>query len=261
LLRQVSLKLESETGVQEVAREHNATITVLDCKDIDKKDMAFLLDISSPSRNAEDVIADLKAKDIFKKVYAGETEGRPSRSLCVAVLSRPGICQAVLDCGAFCLNCPYSTREGEGDGKWKLLIRDSEQLKALLGELDDHGVKASIGGMSEARHEDRLTSRQTEILAKAISLGYFEFPRRFSLTDLSKQVGIKPSTLSQVLRAAEEKVMAKYAVEIGISKVSCAPKELFTSGETGSCAQRESNPYHNPSPNKLGANAKRISGA
>jgi predicted DNA binding protein len=258
LLRQVSLKLQSETGVREVAKRHNATVTVLDCKDLDKKDMAFLLDISSPNRKTDDVIADLKAKGIFKKMYVGDTAREPSRSLSVAVLNRPGICQAVLDCGAFCLDCPYSSAQGEGDGKWKLLIRDSDQLKSLLGRLDALGVSASVGGVSEVKREDRLTSRQSEILAKAISLGYFEFPRRFSLTELSKQLGIKPSTLSQVLRSAEEKVMAKYAAEMKIATASCSPGELFGRGEDGSCAAGRSRAPI-PSPNSLGTNAKRIS--
>lgn len=226
MLRQVSLELETETAVQEIAKTHNASISVIDCKDLNKHDMAFLIDVSTPGRNADDVIADLKAKKVFKKVYSGETEERPSRSLCVAILDRPGICQAVLDCGAFCLNCPYS--EPESDGKWKLLVKDSEQLKALLAKLEDQDIKASIGGLSGVKRGDQLTSRQLEILAKAISLGYFEFPRRFSLTELSQQVGIKPSTLSQVLRAAEEKVMTKYAVDMKINKVPSQSRGLFS---------------------------------
>ncbi len=237
MLRQVSLRLEAETGIQEIARRNNATITVLDCKDLNKKDMAFLLDVSSRRGDAGDVIIDLKANGVFKNVYAGETEGEPARSLCVAVLNRPGICQAVLDCGAFCLNCPYSS--SDGGEKWKLLVRDSEQLKTLLAKLEDYAVEASIGELSGVKGGDRLTSRQKEILAKAIALGYFEFPRRFSLTELSKQVGIKPSTLSQVLRSAEEKVMTQYAAEMKISKVSYSSKELFATGEGRSCAKRE----------------------
>ncbi len=217
--------MDATTGIQEVAKKHGATVTVVDCKDLNKKDMAFLIDVSSPSGAATRVIADLKEQGIFKKIYAGETEERPSKSLCLAVLNRPGICQAVLDSGAFCLSCPYS--ESEGDGKWRLLVKDSEQLKALLGRLDDQGVKASVGGLSGVKRGDRLTSRQTEILARAISLGYFEFPRRFSLTELSQKIGIKPSTLSQVLRAAEEKVMAKYAAEMKISKVAGQQREIF----------------------------------
>jgi predicted DNA binding protein len=258
LLRQVSLRLEAETGVQEVARRHDASITVLDCKDLNKKDMAFLIDVSSPSRNTEEVITELKAKGLFKKVYAGESEGRPARSLCVAVLSRPGICQAVIDSGAFCLSCPYS--RSDGDGKWRLLVKDSEQLKMLLAKLEDQAIMASIGELSEVKGGDRLTSRQSEILAKAISLGYFEFPRRFSLTELSKQVGIKPSTLSQVLRSAEEKVLTKYAAEMKINRVSLSSGELFTRGETESCAHVASRPTPFQNPNLLGTNAKRVSG-
>lgn len=229
MLRQVSLTLEAETGVQEIARKHDSSITVLDCKDLNKKDMAFLIDISSPGRNTADVISDLKAKGIFKKVYAGESEG-PSRSLCVAILDRPEMCQAVLDCGAFCLNCPYSKKDG--DEKWRLLVRDSEQLKTLLAKLERQGIKATVGELSGVKAGGQLTSRQREILAKAISLGFFEFPRRLSLTELSEQVGIKPSTLSQILRAAEEKIITKYAAETKISKVLCSPRKLFASAES-----------------------------
>jgi predicted DNA binding protein len=225
MLRQVSLALEAETDIQEVARSHNATITVLDCKDVDKKDMAFLIDISTRNGDADEVINELKEKKIFKKIYAGAAEERSSKILCLAIRDRPAICQAVADCGAFCLTCPYSGPEA--DGKWKLLVKDSEQLKALLANLEGREIVASIGGLSGVRRGEDLTSRQMEILAKAISLGYFEFPRRFSLTELSEQIGVKPSTLSQVLRAAEEKVMARYANELKISKISAPQRLLF----------------------------------
>jgi predicted DNA binding protein len=214
MLRQVSLNLEDQTGVREIAGKRKAAVAVLDCKDVNRKDMALLLEVSSAGRNTGRVIADLKADGVFKKVHVDETEGGPERSLCVAVLGKPGMCQAVHDSGAFCLNCPYSS--ADDDGKWRLLVSDSDQLKTLLSKLDDHGVKVSIGGLSGVRGADPLTSRQREVLGKAISLGYFEFPRRHSLTQLSKQVGIKPSTLSQVLRSAEEKVMTKYAAEMKI---------------------------------------------
>ncbi len=217
MLRQVSLKLEAETGVQEIARRHKASVAVLDCKNLNKKDMAFLLDISSPSGSAEAVVSDLKSKGVFKQVYDGEAEAHSSRTLSLAVLNRPELCQAVLDCGVFCLDCPFSY-DGDPLGRrnWRLLIRDSEQLKAFLGRLDSLDIAALVGEVSGVKREDKLTPRQSEILAKAISLGYFEFPRRFGITELSKQVGIKPSTLSQVLRSAEEKVMTMYAAETKI---------------------------------------------
>lgn len=235
MLRQVALNLEEGTGVREIAGKRKAAITVLDCKDLNRKDMALLLDISSAGRNTNSVIADLKAGGVFKKVHVDETEGGPDSNLCVAVLGKPGICQAVHDSGAFCLNCPYSSTDG--DGKWRLLVSDSEQLNTLLARLDDHGIKASIGELSGVKGADRLTSHQRDVLAKAISLGYFEFPRRHSLTELSKQVGIKPSTLSQVLRSAEEKVMTRYAAETKMFDFPSTPGGQAAKGNDESSSQ------------------------
>ena len=110
MLRQVSLRLEAETGIREVAKRHNATITVLDCKNVNYRDMAFLLDVSSPIGGC-DVVAHLKSLGVFKKVYDGDTEGRSSRGVSLAVLKRPGLCQAVLGCGVLCLGCPFRSSE------------------------------------------------------------------------------------------------------------------------------------------------------
>jgi predicted DNA binding protein len=222
LLRQVSLKLDEETSVQSAAKKHDARITVLDCKELNKKDMDLLIDISSATHDPVEVASSLRAEGVFKKVYAGAATGRTPRSLSVGVLENPGLCRAVRESGAFCLSCPYSASEG---GEWNVLVKDSGQLKGLISRLEDLKIGASIGGVSDPAREESLTSRQEEILAKAISLGYFEFPRRFSLTELSRRVGIKPSTLSQVLRAAEEKVMARYAAEANVKKVTHPPAD------------------------------------
>jgi predicted DNA binding protein len=44
-------------------------------------------------------------------------------------------------------------------------------------------------------------------MATAMANGYFDFPRKISLTGLSQLVGVKPSTLSEILRSAERRIM------------------------------------------------------
>ncbi len=56
-------------------------------------------------------------------------------------------------------------------------------------------------------HQVALTERQEQVLGKALEQGYFEFPRRISLTGLSELVGVRPSTLSEILRGAERRVL------------------------------------------------------
>ena len=53
-----------------------------------------------------------------------------------------------------------------------------------------------------------LKARQMEVVSTAVTQGYFEFPRRISLTGLSELVGVKPSTLSEILRSAERRILA-----------------------------------------------------
>ena len=214
LLRQVSVTLDSQTDLQRAAESFGADVTVLDCRKLNEKDMALLIEVRMPDGDAGEVISAMKARKIFKRAYAADSGEVMSKSLCVAIINQPASCQAVMDCGAFCLSCPHSSSESRGS--WNLLVKDSFQLKALLTELGRYHIDASIGGLSDVRRSEELTSRQMEVLTRAILLGYFEFPRRLSLTELGQQLGIKPSSLSQVLRAAEEKVMARYATDMKI---------------------------------------------
>lgn len=211
MLREIKLKLEREPDLRQIAAAHGATVTILDCKDINESDFAFLFDISAPESKAREVMADLEARKVYREMYGVNADGRPSAGLLLGIRRKPVECKAVVDAGVFCLSCPYGT--GGSQGEWRVLVKDSEQLRSLMANLESRGVMASVGGVSRVKRDTGLTARQEEILAKAISLGYFEFPRRISITGLSQKVGVKPSSLSQALRAAESKIMGAYAPE------------------------------------------------
>jgi len=56
--------------------------------------------------------------------------------------------------------------------------------------------------------KDDLTERQLEILEKAVSFGYFKYPRDITLTDLAKLLKISKGTLSESLRIIENKAIS-----------------------------------------------------
>ncbi len=58
--------------------------------------------------------------------------------------------------------------------------------------------------------KEDLTLRQKEILDTAFILGYFQYPRKISLTDLAKHLKISKSTLSENLRSAENRIISSY---------------------------------------------------
>jgi predicted DNA binding protein len=55
-----------------------------------------------------------------------------------------------------------------------------------------------------------LTVRQLELVRTAYNAGYYEYPRRASLDTLAKKIGIKPSSLSKVLRTSEKKIIGRF---------------------------------------------------
>jgi predicted DNA binding protein len=104
-----------------------------------------------------------------------------------------------------CLECPLNSESQPAS--WRFLARKGSDLRQILAGLKREGVEAQIEDISVLEPRSLLTARQKEIMAAALSHGFFEFPRRVSLTQLSELLGVQPSTLSEILRGAERRIM------------------------------------------------------
>jgi hypothetical protein len=56
-----------------------------------------------------------------------------------------------------------------------------------------------------------LTPRQQEVLRRAMAEGYFDVPRRISLTELAPKIGVAISTLSVTLAVIEKKILEPHS--------------------------------------------------
>jgi DNA-binding Lrp family transcriptional regulator len=102
--------------------------------------------------------------------------------------------------------------------EWPVRLNgDFKRLRVLLGESDVDDLVAGVEDcgvdvlkMSKIRRGvefgDLFTLKQREILEPTIELGYYDFPRKISLNNLSKQVGVSPSTLCVHLQKIESRV-------------------------------------------------------
>lgn len=73
-----------------------------------------------------------------------------------------------------------------------------------LGELDD-------GGVAELRtiNIGALTSTERETLERAVESGYYDEPRRATLSDLTESFGVSEAAVSKRLRSAERKLVTQ----------------------------------------------------
>jgi predicted DNA binding protein len=97
----------------------------------------------------------------------------------------------------------------DGKGTWEI-ISPRKKIDALCELFDDIGIIysiASIGALKKEEGQLALTKRQELVLEKALALGYYELPRRITLTELAEKLNIAKSTLSGILRRISKKLV------------------------------------------------------
>jgi len=103
--------------------------------------------------------------------------------------------------------------------KFNFLVNEngSERFLDLLRELGvSYTVTKTSGVFSEADSEqirltqkNYLTAKQKTVLNKAFELGLYDIPRRLSIKQLSKELGISAASTHRILKRIERKAIVK----------------------------------------------------
>ncbi len=204
MLRQIALQVKAENRLQDAAREHGAKLTIMDCKPFNKTGMSLLLELRGSEQEIRSAATAIRHVDGVRQVIEGEG---PSETVpLLVILDRPAICRASNDVAIVCLDCPLNSEVQPSS--WRFIARKTSDFRQVLTRLAKEGIETRIEDVAPLERRATLTGRQKEIMATAVAQGYFEFPRKISLTGLSELVGVKPSTLSEILRSAERRIMA-----------------------------------------------------
>lgn len=99
---------------------------------------------------------------------------------------------------------PFTVAGGEDE--W-LVITSRDGARRFLEAVEASGTRPRILFAGEHRAPETLSPRQREILAAAVRLGYYDYPRRITLTRLAGELGIAKSTLSQALMIIERETL------------------------------------------------------
>ncbi|NHJ19897.1 MAG: hypothetical protein EAX91_03050 [Candidatus Lokiarchaeota archaeon] len=121
----------------------------------------------------------------------------------------PFLLYAIIKCGVL-VNFPVRVRDGYA--YWRL-VSSRERIDNLLNIFEQKGINYTLLRIGTSPYsvddeKNRLTLEESAILDKAISLGFFEIPRKISLEDLANELGKSKSALSVNLRKIiKKKVM------------------------------------------------------
>ncbi|MFX1417805.1 MAG: helix-turn-helix domain-containing protein [Promethearchaeota archaeon] len=113
----------------------------------------------------------------------------------------PYLLYAIIKCGVL---VDFPVRVEDGFAYWRL-ISSRERIDQLLTLFEQKNINFDLLriGISPYSIEDdksKLTFDESNILDVAISLGFFEIPRKISLEELANKIGKSKSALSVMLR-------------------------------------------------------------
>lgn len=86
-----------------------------------------------------------------------------------------------------------------------------ERIAKFRDELEGAGVTYELLSIESSRTPQAfLTERQHQFVTEALERGYYEEPRRTSLTELAASMDVDKSTASRILRKAEGMVISEF---------------------------------------------------
>ncbi len=76
--------------------------------------------------------------------------------------------------------------------------------------LDESLFNIVLSGKAEEIMDYMLTPKEIEVLYQAFFKGYYSQPRKITLSKLAEELGLSKSTLNEILRSAERKIITAY---------------------------------------------------
>lgn len=206
---QARLRVDLPDGpwIADVSREYPDTVfEILTALPEDGRGLGLL---RFQSGAVEAVLDEIRAHGTIEEVSViQQTEGAATIQI---VTTQPMILLAAKRSG-IPIEMPVEIRDGTAivdvAGAHDRLSELGEQFAAM-------GIDFHIEYIQQRLHPDQLlTDRQQELLQLAVSEGYYDTPRKCTLTELAGEIGLAKSTCSETLHRAEEVVMKKFVEEL-----------------------------------------------
>ncbi len=200
----ISLKIPLN-WMSEIPEKHPVTIKVIERVPFSDKGVKDLVEIAGPQDVMEEVLRDIKKNPLVSKMDTTMTD--KGKIIGAITTSRCEICRILTDADVFLIS---AESKGEGKVEWTLILSEKDVLKQIFDHLKTKSVDADLVKLTKIDDKETLTDRQDKITHVAFERGYFDYPKRISLRELARMFDVSPSTLSEILRKGQRKIVLDY---------------------------------------------------
>jgi predicted DNA binding protein len=200
----ISLKIP-QNWMSEIPEKYPVTIKVLDRIPYSERGVKDLVEIAGPQDIMDEVLKDIRRNPLVSKVDTTMTER--GKVVGAVTTSRCDICRILTDSDCFLIS---AETKSAGKVEWTLVMSDKDVLRGIFDRLKTKSVDAELIKLTKIDDKESLTERQDKITHVAFERGYFDYPKRISLRELARMFEVSPSTLSEILRKGQRKIVLDY---------------------------------------------------
>jgi predicted DNA binding protein len=183
---------------------YSASVEILDSKMTSKGNMRHLFDVQVKPAAVQDLIATIrKDRDVLDLEVIRSGSGHVYG---VATSARCTVCREVAKSNCFLASVSV---ESKGQARWTVLGAGGF-LGDLIGTLEKQKIPFELKLKKSLDDKELVTARQEQILTIAFEKGYFDFPKKVGLSELAGLTGIRSSTLGEILRRGQKKILGEY---------------------------------------------------
>jgi predicted DNA binding protein len=118
------------------------------------------------------------------------------------------VCNTILTHDAFLIS---GKSMEEHSIMYSFMVPTFEAYTSIIRALENAGHKVTVLKMGKFEPKTEiLTEKQERIFWLALKGGFFDYPRKIGLRELSAKLGISPSTLSEIIRRGTRRLLEQY---------------------------------------------------
>lgn len=209
-MREVLLSVKlPESWTTRLVERFSASVRMIDCRPSNNGGIQQLVEIDGRHDSLQQIVNFIEDDENVKDAHIVKT--KRGRILGVVSTTDSTMCKIIAQVNCFCMTCPLASRsKPDGTVDWVLAMTANTSLRKLLRKLKDRGIGAEILRVARISDAERLTPHQRRMIEYAYASGFFEYPRRAGLREISKSLTVSPSALGEMLRRAERKIVGSY---------------------------------------------------
>jgi predicted DNA binding protein len=184
--------------------KEEVSIRIVNCRPYGRKGMLQYIELSTKS-DVDNVISQIKGDSNVLECEFTKTD--KSRASGLVITKNSPVCRGISEHRGFCTTCLLSGNQQHTG--LRVVLAGDDTLDRMLSGLENKGMSVRV---TESRTlvNGTLTFDQQRIIRIAEQEGYFEFPRKISLTKLAEKLHMSKSNLEEILRRAEHKIASNY---------------------------------------------------